>query len=45
MKIVINRCFGGFWLRFYAAIVANLIVGSFCMYQAIRFVELYVTRN
>lgn len=31
----------GFWIRFYAAIAANLIVGSFCAYQAIRYVELY----
>ncbi len=32
----------GFWVRFYAALVANLIVGSFCAYQAIRYVELVV---
>lgn len=30
-----------FWFLFYAAIAANMVIGSICMYQAIRFVELY----
>lgn len=31
----------GFWIRFYVFAALDLIVGSFCAYQAIRYVELY----